>query len=299
MAIFREIKNLFIYNFRYTERSANHAHLNVFQKTLRDLKLAGFQELRNKDVLDLGCGQRYPFALQCAAEGAKVTSLDINYVKPVSLVMYFIRCFKHSGFKRASKSTLRRLCFDKKYYRTLEACAGKPVFDFTAKITFVTEDPKNSNYSLPSAEYDLITSNAVLEHVTDVSGFACEIKRLLRLGGYFYGYIHNFYSISGGHNMEWAFPDEKPSETVPPWDHLRAKKYPTHVFLNRYMPEQFKKSFAQHLEIIHFEARDINHDAGGKEGVRFLKGQVAEELHEYPRDLLLTRSYCIICRKVS
>jgi SAM-dependent methyltransferase len=299
MTFIREINNLFTYNYRFTERLAFHDCRNVFQKALQDLKIQGFKNLHGKNVLDLGCGQRFPFALQCAAEGAKVTSLDIDYVKPESLVKYFARGLKHSGFKRAIKSTIRRLCFDKSYYRSLEECTGKPVCDYASEIEFVTGNAKNSHYSLPSEEYDLIASNAVLEHVSDVSGFTCEIKRLLRPGGYFYGNMHNFYSISGDHNMEWAFPDEIPSKTVPPWDHLRANKYPTHVFLNQYKPEQFKKEFAEYLEILLFEAKDINHDSGGKEGEQFLRGQVAEELDEYPRDLLLTRAYCIICRKSS
>lgn len=299
MAIFREIKHLLSYNFRYTERLANHAHRNVYRKAFRDLELVGFRGLKNKDVLDLGCGQRFPFALQCSADGANVTALDIHYIKPDRLILYFFKCLKHSGLKRAAKSSIRRTLFDKKYYRALDFSAQRSISSFADNIQYVTEDPTNSNYSLPSETFDLIASNAVLEHVSDLSAFVAEIQRLLRPNGYFYGYIHNFFSISGGHNLEWAFPDDNPSKTIPPWDHLRANNFPTHVFLNQYTPNQFKNEFAQCLEILLFEARDINHDSGGKEGVRFLKGQVAEELHKYPRDLLLTRAYCIICRKIS
>ena len=38
--------------------------------------------------------------------------------------------------------------------------------------------------------FDLIASNAVLEHVSDVSGFVFEVKRMLRPERYFYGLIH-------------------------------------------------------------------------------------------------------------
>ncbi|MFX0197231.1 MAG: methyltransferase domain-containing protein [Candidatus Hodarchaeota archaeon] len=297
MSFLRETRDLFTYNTRYIGRLAKHDHFNVFQKTLRDLKLAGFRRLREKNVLDLGCGQRYSFGLQCAAEGGNVTALDIDYVKPDMLALYFIRCFKYNNFKRAVKSTFRRILFDRRYYKALELYAGKPVYSFSPRIKFVTADQKKSNYPLPSGTFDLIVSNAVLEHVSDVSGFASEVRRLLRQGGYFYGYIHNFYSISGGHNLEWAFPDENPSEKVPPWDHLRGNKYPAHVYLNQYRPEQFQQAFAKHLRIRLFEERDINHDSNGKEGVRFLTGQVARELTEYPRRLLLTRAYCLICQK--
>ncbi|MBU4446607.1 class I SAM-dependent methyltransferase [bacterium] len=297
MDILHEIKDVFTYNLRFTERIARHACHNAFKKTLRDLELVGFTELHRKNVLDLGCGQRYPFALLCAAHGANVTALDISYVKPDILPLLFVLALKHNGFKRAIKSCFRRLLFDKHYYRVLEACAGKELLPFRKEIVFLTADPKKANYSLPSETFNLITSNAVLEHVADVSGFASEVKRMLRVGGYFYGYIHNFYSLSGGHNLGWAFPDENPSEIVPPWDHLLENRFPAHVYLNRYKPEQFEKAFSRHLEVKVFEARDVNHDAGGKEGERFLAGQVAKELAEYARELLLTRSYCIICQK--
>jgi SAM-dependent methyltransferase len=155
------------------------------------------------------------------------------------------------------------MLFDKQYYQALEACAHRPIFSFSDNVDYVTADPNNSNSPLPSETFDLIVSNVVLEHVSDVSAFVSEVQRLLRPDGYFYAYIHNFYSISGGHNKEWAFPDEYPSKTVPSWDHLRANKYPTHVYLNQYRPEQFEKAFAKHLGIRLFENRDINHDSGG------------------------------------
>ena len=79
MSFFRETRDLLAYNIRSTERLAKHDHFNAFQKTLRDLKLAGLRRLSGKNVLDLGCGQRYSFALQCAADGANVTALDIDF----------------------------------------------------------------------------------------------------------------------------------------------------------------------------------------------------------------------------
>ena len=296
MTILREIKNLINYNFQHTERMANHDHFNVFKKALRDLSLVGFQDIRAKDVLDLGCGQRFSFALQCAANGANVTALDIDYVKPDKLALYFLRCITYGGFKRAVKSIIRRMIFDKKYYKALEVHAGKPIFACADNIEYVTADHNNSKYPLPSETYDLIVSNAVLEHIVDVPAFVLEVKRLLKPGGYFYGIVHNYYSISGGHNMEWAFPDDYPSKTVPPWDHLRDNNYPSHVYLNRYLPEQYENAFAKILKIRLFEKRDVNHDSKMQEGESFLTSQVAEEISSYPHDLLVTRAYCIICQ---
>lgn len=66
----REIRELLAYHAWGTERFARHDVENVYRKTLRDLEPFGFGDVAGKRVLDLGCGQRMPFALQCAAAGA-------------------------------------------------------------------------------------------------------------------------------------------------------------------------------------------------------------------------------------
>jgi len=292
-----EILDLFSYHSRFSERFAEHDHNNVFQKVKRDLTKYEFGELKRKRVLDLGCGQRYPFSLQCAAAGAEVIALDTEYIKPDILPIAFYRTVKYSDLKRALKSAIRRLFFDRRYYRALEAIAGGTFNASRSLIEFIVADPTGTNYNLPDESFDLIVSNAVLEHVVDVPLFAREIERLLVSGGFFYSIAHNFYSLSGGHNMDWAFPDEFPSSKVPPWDHLRENKYPVSVYLNRHKPEDYQNAFSEHLEVVIFESRDINHDPGGWEGESFLTRELATELAEYPKELLLTRGWCIICRK--
>jgi hypothetical protein len=133
--------------------------------------------------------------------------------------------------------------------------------------------------------------------VDDVPKFAKEVERLLESGGYFYGIIHNYFSLSGGHNLDWAFADENPPADVPPWDHLRENRFPTWAFINRLKPEQYKDAFTEHLEVVSFEGVGINHDIGELEGERFLTPEIEAELKEYPRDLLLTRAWRIVCKK--
>ncbi len=293
----REMRELFSYHSKSTTRFAEHDVHNVFDKTIRDLRRFGFNDLVGKRVLDLGCGQRYPFALQCAANGARVTALDIAYIKPDFLPLAFYRTIRHNGVKRAAKSILRRVLWDDKYYHALEINAKKALRSYQSRIDFIVSDPIGDEYPLPPQSFDLIASNAVLEHVIDVPKFATEVAWLLNTGGYFYAIIHNFFSLSGGHNLEWAFPDEHPSSNVPPWDHLRENRFPAWTYLNRYKPEQYRDAFAKYLQVLRFEGVGINHDSGELEGERFLTPEVVTELASYPRDLLLTRSWCMICRK--
>jgi SAM-dependent methyltransferase len=296
-AMLREVRELWSYHRRSTERFARHDVRNVFHKAMRDLERAGFAGLQGKRVLDLGCGQRFSFALQCAAAGAEVKALDVDYVRPDPLPLAFQRMWRHNGLKRAAKSTLRRVLFDPQYYRSLESHSGRPLRDDRSTIDFVVADPTGTNYPLPAGSFDLIVSNAVLEHVRDVPRYAEEVARLLVQGGYFYGIIHNFYSLSGGHHMEWAFPDENPSKNVPPWDHLRDNRFPAWVYLNRQRPEDFQAAFRPHVEILSFHGVGIDHDAGQLEGEALLVPELAAKLAVYPRELLLTRSWCLVGRK--
>jgi len=294
----REVRELFSYHSKSTTRFAEHDVHNVYRKSLRDLKRCGFDGMSGKRVLDLGCGQRYPFALQCAADGAEVSALDTNYVRPDFLPTAFFRTVKHNGVKRAAKSALRRLLWDGRYFRALAAgSGGASLRSYQSQIEFVVADPTSARYPLESNAFDLIVSNAVLEHVADVPGFAKEVSRLLDSDGYFWARIHNFYSLSGGHSMEWAFPDENPSRKVPPWDHLRENRFPTWTYLNRWRPEEYEREFAKHLRVLLFEGVGINHDVGELEGERFLTDEIARELKEYSRELLLSRAWLMICRK--
>jgi SAM-dependent methyltransferase len=288
--------SLFQHHINHGKQWAEHDFQNVFGKTLRDLESLGYDGYQGKDVLDMGCGQRYPFALLCAAHGARVTAADVDYVKPDCFPLAFYRIARHNGLKRAIRSAARRLLFDRLYYSTLENAAARPLIPFRGLINFVLANPDQA-YPLPSESFDLIVSNAVLEHVADVPRFASEVERLLKPGGWFYAIIHNFYSLSGGHHPEWWYPDDHPSKTVPPWDHLRENRFPPYAYLNRLKPEEYLESFEKRLNILLFEGRDHNHDPGALEGEKLLAGSLARELSAYPRELLLIRAFCLICRK--
>ena len=297
--LLEEFKTIYHYHQRSTREIAIHDHNNVYKKAIRDLCVFGLNTMNGKEVLDIGCGARFPFSLLAAADGANMTALDVTYVKPHALPVFFWKIFRANGIKRAAKSVVRKALFDELYLKQLQDSAGMDLSPFISKINFVLADPTVANYPLPSNTYDLVTSNAVLEHVDDVKNYFKEACRVLKRGGLSYGFVHNYYSISGGHNLEWAYPDTSPSPRVMPWDHLRGNQFPSHIYLNKLLPEEYMAAAeSAPLEVLLFESRDINHDAGGNEGEQFLTPEVQAELSQYPRELLLARSYCMICRKL-
>jgi len=239
----------------------------------------------------------FAFALQCAADGARVTALDTAYVRPDALPLAFARTLTRGGAKQAVKSATRRVLFGRRYYDALEREAGRPLRRRARDITFVQADAAAAGYPLATGSFDLVASNAVLEHVSDVPAFAREVARILAPGGWFYAIVHNFYSLSGGHHPDWAYADERPSGRVPPWDHLRENRHPPFVHLNRLRPEEYRAALGGALDVVLFEGRGINHDAPASEGERFLTPEIAAELSAYPRDLLLTRLWCVVARR--
>ena len=293
-----EIKQLLKFHIGNQHLLASHDLNHVFNQTMFDLKeILKTYELCDKEVLDLGCGQRYPFSLLCSLNNANVTALDIDYIKPGNIFLIFFRILYYNGIKRVIKTIFRKIFLDTKYYTILTKQSQKTINTYKRKINFILYDPNSGEYPLDSSTFDLITSNAVLEHVNDVDQFAKELYRLLKNDGVFYGIIHNYYSISGGHNLEWAFPDTKPSSTIPPWDHLLDNKFPTFVYLNKLKPEEYKQIFSKYFDILFFNGCGLNHIEGEFEGLSYYKNSLDERLKKYSKELLTTRAYKIIIKK--
>ena len=141
----------------------------------------------------------------------------------------------------------------------------------------------------PDNHFDFIFSNAVFEHINDPDKAASEVARVLKPGGVFSVLVHLFPSLSGGHNLDWSWPDESPSKTVPPCDHLRQNLYPTHAYLNKLRERDFLEIFSKHFTVLNATCR--------YEGERLLTPEIEKELSAYTRDDLLKRTLRAILTK--
>ena len=120
-----------------------------------------------------------------------------------------------------------------------------------------------------------------------------EVNRTLKPGGVALVRIHLFASPSGGHNPEWLRPNVKPSNRVPPWDHIRESRYPANAFLNRLNLEQYRSIFGEHLTILEEE---LSH-----EGEALLTDEILEEVRPkgYTKEDLTTRTVTFVATKGS
>jgi len=280
-------KDIFFYQKENVRKSAvEDYNWFLFQKDLAEKYFGRIDSIR---ILDVGCGQRFPFTLLFHSFGAKITGIDINIVCPGFSLKKYWKIFKKDGFERAVRSLLREAFFDRLYYEELKKVSKIPLKwnAIDLREIDVTDMP------FLNCSFNLIVSNAVFEHIKDVPKATSELERVLKPNGMAFIGIHLFASLSGGHNLKWQDPDAMDSwSDVPPWDHLRGKKYPSLDYLNELREEEYRKIFEKKFEIVEWHK-------GKKEGEKFLSPEIMRELSDYRKEELLQRNVFIVLRKKS
>jgi hypothetical protein len=118
-----------------------------------------------------------------------------------------------------------------------------------------------------------------------------EVRRVLSPTGRAYLYVHHFTSLSGGHHIAWKHPDTAPSRLVPPWDHLRARRYPLiPSWLNRVRAHEYRQKIESELDIVHWRWLP-------KEGEALLTPEVRAELSEFQEEELLHKGFIVVARR--
>jgi SAM-dependent methyltransferase len=194
-----------------------------------------------------------------------------------------VTTWRENGLERALKTIGRELAFDRIYYRELGSLLGQPL-RFDADLQRM--DARNLEF--PDQEFDLIFSSAVFEHIDGVDQAAREIARVLKNSGRAWIGIHLYPSLSGGHVLSWADPSNPP-KAPPPWDHLRDRTHPAHVFLNRLKASDYLETFGRHLTIDSYAYVTEGEDLVTDEIVR-ATGYTREDLIRRRLILKLTRS---------
>jgi len=231
------------------------------------------RDVRGLRILEVGCGQRFAQALLFHSWGARITGIDLDPVEPRLTLRGLLALGRRSGVRRLLKTFVRRVVFDRRFYRALAAAAGRP-------LNFDGLDLRRMDVSslvFRADQFDYVFSASVFEHVADVAGGAREIARVLKPGGLADIKVHLFPSLSGGHNLMG-----RQGAGVPPWDHLRENRFPCSLYLNRLREPQYVDAFRRHLEILRVESE--------YEGRESLTDALRAELADYTEEELL-KSY--------
>lgn len=285
----RTARELFAYHRARSAAFAEHDYRDVYGSTRERLKRALGRPVAGMRMLDVGCGQRTPATLLFTAAGNEVVGIDMELITSGPGPGSFVRAWRADGLERAAKTLVRQLLFDPAYDRRLAELAGKPLSRRALDLRrlSVTEVP------FSDASFDAVISNAVFEHLPDVPAAIAQVARILKPGGVCHIAIHLFPSLSGGHHMAWAFPQESVPADVPPWDHLRANRFPAHVYLNKLKDGDYRAAFAAEprLELLDWVTTRT-------EGESLLTPEIEREIGGgYTRADLLTREVIAIARR--
>ena len=276
---------------RLPVRKAAHDYYCVKDKLRERLEtLVAPRDPKNLRVLELGCGLNAPMVALFGGAGWNWVGVD---VKPVFITdgprALYLEQKQRWGALRAGKWMAGSYPSLLMHHRLLGALSGTKVWPDKRRLT------SYDGRGLPFADdsFDIVVSNAVLEHVVDLPGVATEVARVLAPGGAVDMLWHNFYCPSGSHLPKWVALES-------PWGHVTGEVEAPG--LNRATPEDVRQAFASSLEVTRVVGADRNHNLEGdalyeREGMDALDSAWQARLGDYPQDLLTTRSFLIQCRK--
>ena len=272
---------------------ARHDYEDVFLTSQRDLASLAPEPLGRCRLLVLGCGYHYPDVVLYAPVVQRVVGADVLkvYYRDVLAAALVDAARGKRPVASLLEAAVRWRQYGR-YYRHLQPISG--VAADHAGYSLISYDGRQMPFD--DEAFDIVMSNAVLEHVSDLPALVQELGRITRPGGISYHLWHNYYSYSGSH-----LPERLRLEA--PWGHLRGIHRTRG--LNRLAPEDVRGIFAQAFRVVALYGVDARHRKRGvHEGFEFeredlLTPEIRQELKDLSRDLLLTRAYLIVARKGS
>src|SRR5438552_3528149 len=79
-------------------------HYEIFGRVSRAFEQYGRVAVENADILEIGCGQRFPLTLLFHSLGARSVGIDYDYVEPHPTWRSFRAIMKRNGVERAMKT---------------------------------------------------------------------------------------------------------------------------------------------------------------------------------------------------
>lgn len=272
---------------------ARHDYEEAFPTSRGDLVAMLDRPLSQASVLILGCGYNYPDVVLYTPIAGRVVGLDVQGAFYRDGIGATLRAQVASG-RNPLQGAVHAAALVWKYHRyflSLEEIAGVRIEH--ERYALASYDGRHMPFD--DGAFDIVMSNAVLEHVEDLDSLFREARRVTRPDGIAYHLWHNFYSFSGGH-----VPEARAARH--PWGHLRGAGG-THVFLNRATPSDIAGCFARHFSVTAQYAVDVAHRKQGVdpgftyERQDLLSADLQAEFRDYPPDILLTRAYLVVGRK--
>ena len=276
---------------------AEHDYNEVFLQCKSDISRLLDCDLSSSRILVLGCGYNYPDVILWSSMSSMVVGLDVQSVYWRNALARLFHSKGKGLAESLAKAFLQRRAYAG-YYQRLRELASQDLDETCQDL--VNYD--GTRFPFADDSFDVVISNAVLEHVADVKSVLEEALRVTRPSGIGYHLWHNYLSLSGGHVPE--------SEAIShPWGHLLdnvevKSAYPSIIpSLNRLQPNEMLDLLSSVYEQKGSYGVDKRHNKRGidsqfqYEGERLLTAQLEQRLSDYSKELLLTRSFLFIGKK--
>jgi len=198
-------------------------------------------DLKNLKILDIGCGQRYPYSY-LLSKNNDVIGIDLDVI----LLRHNFRVYKEiislNGFNRFLKTFFRFTFFDHQFFKELSRLSNNGKKSRPIIMHMNAEKLKFGDNS-----FDFIVSILSFEHFKNVEKCVQEIKRVLKKEGKFYISIDVYSRFYGGHEIQ-------PKN---PWDHLINKDFKPNVFLNKLRLDEYKSIFSRYFNKFEFIYKEV------------------------------------------
>lgn len=256
-------------------------HYSFFERMLSYLG-----EIKDRRILDVGCGKSFWLSLLLHSAGAKATGIDTEVVTAGAGATKYLEILRTNGIERALRTLVWDIVYARPYYRELAAISRYPLKMHGLDLRSMS----SSTLDFADNTFDIVVSHEVFEHIDNVPQTVAELRRVMKPDGITYIYVHNFTSLSGGHHIAWKYPDTEPSKNVPPWDHLRENLHPwIPSWLNKLRERDYREAFTRHFEILDWIRTE-------QEGVALLTDDLRAELKDYSDEELLTKGFIVVAR---
>lgn len=276
-----------LYRLNYTSIPQNVANqirnTNEMISRIEPLLNRAFCDL---DVLEIGPGQRGVQRYVLGGEN-RYTGIDIEVNELSNALLRFARTLRQSGITRAIKSGVRDILGVERKFRyeimaqlDLDNAPGEILEMDAASMTF------------PDASFDVVYSQSVFEHLSDVEGAISSIARVLKPGGVAAILTHIYTSDTGIHDPR-LFGNRA---ELPYWSHLRPETHhlvSPNCYINKFRLDDYRESFSSGWPGAIFEL----FSAGQKERDALAALRAKGALREYSDEELLTDVLCTLWKK--
>jgi SAM-dependent methyltransferase len=260
----------------------------VFQPIVRSASKYLEGGLIGKRALDVGCGLFFPQTLLLHSIGCNVTGIDTFLIVPSSNIFHRLRIINNVPVGEFLYRLGSEIPMVPEYYRSLAKLAHFPLRFRNLDIRRCAIEQAPQVFG--SDTFDLIISNVTLEHMENLDQVCQCMEYVLKPKGIMRHTIHLFPSLTGGHNIPYGSDKLVALGDVPPWDHIRERRFPATVRLNELRERDYRRIFERWFKVLEwndeiFEPRSV------------LTHELRAELRDYSEEELLKRNITVILGK--